>query len=180
MSSRSLDDLVPELKEKAEQLVANCKKLHVDILIYCTLRDLEDQARLYRQSRSSQDIRNKVDQLKREGFGFLGDVITKVGPQFGKLGQHVTNAVPGQSWHNLKEAFDAVPIINGKAEWKTSHPHWKIYGQEVMKLGLDWGGSWKSFKDYPHCQLRKGTLNPMRVYTSGDLEKRLKEIGLIR
>ncbi len=179
MSSRSLNDLIHQMQYKAEKLIENCKSRGVDILVYCTLRDLETQARLYRQSRSGSEIRAKINQLEKDGYGFLGEIINKVGPQFGKYGHHVTNAVPGQSWHNLKEAFDAVPLINGQAEWDSKHPHWKIYGEEAMKLGLDWGGAWSSFKDYPHCQYRKGTSNPMRLYKPKDLEKRLKDINLL-
>lgn len=178
MSSRSLDDLIPDLKDKALKLVENCKSRGATILIYCTLRDLEDQARLYRQSRSSSDVYNKIATLRRNGYDYLADVIEKVGPQFGKLGQHVTNAGPGESWHNLREAFDAVPLINGKAEWNTSHPHWKIYGEEATKLNLDWGGNWASFKDYPHCQYRKGS-NPIRLYAPRDLKERLQMIKLL-
>jgi len=32
-------------------------------------------------------------------------------------GKKVTNAKPGQSWHNWRVAFDFVPVVNGKAQW---------------------------------------------------------------
>jgi peptidoglycan L-alanyl-D-glutamate endopeptidase CwlK len=34
-----------------------------------------------------------------------------------KAGRIVTNARPGQSFHNYRLAFDFVPIVNGKAMW---------------------------------------------------------------
>lgn len=47
MASRSLDDLIPAVKAKAELFVAKCKEAGIDILIYCTLRTKEEQDDLY-------------------------------------------------------------------------------------------------------------------------------------
>jgi peptidoglycan L-alanyl-D-glutamate endopeptidase CwlK len=76
-------------------------------------------------------------------------------------GNIVTNTKGGESYHNyglavdfaLKTAF--VNVIwdmkydgnkNGKSDWK-----------EVVELakglGLEWGGDWTQFKDYPHVQM---------------------------
>lgn len=178
MSSRNVNDLLPELRQKALQVVDNCKERGANMLIYCTLRDLQDQARLFRQSRSTADIRRRMDELRSQGFGYLADVINDVGPQFGRMGQHVTNAVPGQSWHNLREAFDAVPVIDGVAQWNANHPHWAIYGEEAEKLGLNWGGSWENFIDKPHCQIRFGS-NPLRTFSPSELRSLLKDINLL-
>lgn len=70
-------------------------------------------------------------------------------------GKRVTNAKGGQSWHNHKCAFDFVPIVNGKAMWEDSRT-FKRCGAIAVSLGLDWGGSWKSFPDMPHCQYTGG------------------------
>ena len=52
MASRSLDDLVPVVKKKAEQFLEECHKQGLDILIYCTLRSKEEQDGLYAQGRT--------------------------------------------------------------------------------------------------------------------------------
>ena len=68
-------------------------------------------------------------------------------------GNKVTNAKGGQSFHNYGLAVDVVIIKNGQAVW-TQVP------KEVVNigtsLGFEWGGNWKSFKDYPHFQMTFG------------------------
>lgn len=72
-----------------------------------------------------------------------------------KPGKIVTNAKGGQSFHNWRVAYDFVPIVNGKADWSNEALFSAIgfYGEQV---GLEWGGSWKSFPDMPHMQLTLG------------------------
>lgn len=52
MASKSLNDLTPETKRRAEDFVSSCKKAGIDILIYCTLRSKEEQDELYAQGRT--------------------------------------------------------------------------------------------------------------------------------
>jgi peptidoglycan L-alanyl-D-glutamate endopeptidase CwlK len=95
---------------------------------------------------------------------------TKVNPDgktFKKpLGNIVTNAKGGQSIHNYRLAFDIVLMYDkngdgvfetvswdmvkdgdndGKADWMEMIAFFKSRGYE-------WGGDWKSFKDFPHFQ----------------------------
>lgn len=81
-----------------------------------------------------------------------------------KPGKIVTNAKGGQSFHNYKIAFDAVPIVNGKPDWDNVG-RWKTIGALGEKIGLEWAGSWTSFKEMAHFQLSgykivNGTLVP--------------------
>jgi len=52
MASRSLDDLLPVVKRKAEEFRKLCADQGMDILIYCTYRSPEEQNGLYAQGRS--------------------------------------------------------------------------------------------------------------------------------
>ena len=52
MASRSLDDLLPVVKRKAEEFHKLCADQGVDILIYCTYRSEEEQDDLYAQGRT--------------------------------------------------------------------------------------------------------------------------------
>jgi len=70
----------------------------------------------------------------------------------------VTKAKGGQSIHNYGFAVDIVLIIDGKtASWET-HKDWDNDGiadwDECVKVfakhGWSWGGSWATFKDFPH------------------------------
>jgi len=67
-----------------------------------------------------------------------------------KPGKKVTNARPGESWHNFGLAFDVVPLVNGKAIWDS--PFWGRIGALGKQAGLLWGGDFKSFKDKPHFE----------------------------
>jgi peptidoglycan L-alanyl-D-glutamate endopeptidase CwlK len=169
--------LTPEMSGLAQVVIDKCKSKGVDLLIYCNLRPLEEQAICYRQSRSTKEIQAKMSELIDMGFDYLADIIEKVGPQ---SGPHVTNAAPGESWHNYGEAFDAVPLIGGKPAWnyKGSELEWTLYGQSCREIGLNWAGDWKRFKELPHAQLKSGS-NPLKEYAPEQIYKILKNNKLI-
>jgi hypothetical protein len=82
----------------------------------------------------------------------------------------VTNAKGGQSWHNFGLAFDLVVLDSmGKATWDLKHPGWKAVGALGKSVGLEWGGDWKSLKDYPHFQYCGGVTLPQccKLFDSG-------------
>lgn len=53
INSRKLDDLLPIVKEKAENLQYLCGKQNIDIIITSTYRDIESQDALYAQGRTT-------------------------------------------------------------------------------------------------------------------------------
>lgn len=67
-------------------------------------------------------------------------------------GAIVTNAKPGQSFHNYRCALDVVPIRNGKCVWDTSDAVWQQVGEIGEKCGLEWAWRWPSFKEMAHFQ----------------------------
>jgi peptidoglycan L-alanyl-D-glutamate endopeptidase CwlK len=76
-----------------------------------------------------------------------------------KPGNIVTNARGGSSYHNYGLAIDFALLYNGKLSWDltTDFDHDNIKDwQEVVNVfkasGYEWGGEWKSLKDYPHLQ----------------------------
>jgi len=77
-----------------------------------------------------------------------------------KPGSIVTNAKGGSSYHNYGLAIDIVLIIDGKtASWDMSTdfdidkvPDWMECVKIFKSHGWEWGGDWKSIKDYPHFQ----------------------------
>ena len=71
----------------------------------------------------------------------------------------VTNAKGGQSIHNYGCAMDYVIMLdkdnNGTfetIEWDLKSPYHKVVVDYFKSKGYEWGGDWKSFKDYPHFQ----------------------------
>lgn len=124
---------------------------------YVGLRDPLTQARLWRQSRAREQIERRILTLRKEGAPYLASCLEKVGPQHGP---HVTNALPGLSWHQWGEALDCMWVVSGKAVW--SHTRrveglngFRVYAEEASRLGLSPGGLWKSFADWPHVQFRR-------------------------
>jgi len=53
ISSRNLSDLHPYVQELAHQHILLCYEHEIDLLVYCTYRDAEDQNRLYAQGRTA-------------------------------------------------------------------------------------------------------------------------------
>jgi peptidoglycan L-alanyl-D-glutamate endopeptidase CwlK len=70
----------------------------------------------------------------------------------------VTNAKGGQSIHNYGFAVDIVLIIDDKtASWDIKKDwdndgisDWDECVKVFAKYGWSWGGSWATFKDFPH------------------------------
>ncbi len=78
-------------------------------------------------------------------------------------GKIVTKARPGQSYHNYRLAFDFVPIVNGKADYKNLKTFERC-GEIAEQVGLTWAGRWKTFKEYAHCQYTGGlTLADLQI-----------------
>ena len=77
-----------------------------------------------------------------------------------KPGLVVTNARPGQSWHNWRCAFDVVPMRNGKPVWGTSGPDrdlWLKVGELGESVGLEWAGRWTGkLREMAHFQYTGG------------------------
>lgn len=67
-------------------------------------------------------------------------------------GNKVTNAQGGYSNHNFAIAFDIGVYESGK--YVGDSPKYAAVGILGKELGLEWGGSWKSFVDQAHFQLR--------------------------
>ena len=62
-----------------------------------------------------------------------------------------------RSRHLTGHAVDIVPIVDGRISWD-----WKFYSEvrnammtaaAELKVDIEWGGNWETFKDGPHWQL---------------------------
>lgn len=155
MASRDIADLSPGFRAQVEILQDEADFIGFDLLIYCTQRELVEQARLYRVGRSLERIKRKADELAEQwNRPDLAMMLMEVGPQQGA--HKLTYAGPGQSYHNYGLAVDAVPLREGRPVWgvecKEDRALWKELGKLAKTVSLDWGGDWARFKDYPHIQ----------------------------
>jgi peptidoglycan LD-endopeptidase CwlK len=154
--SNSLSDLVPDFAVKAKQLLEQCDKQHILMRPTETVRSPFTQARLWRQSRPASVVKAKIQRLRAEDANFLADCLESAGPQ---NGEHVTNALPGLSWHQWGEAMDCVWVAHGKETFSLKLTvggvnGFHLYAEQAQKLGLTAGAFFQSIKDFPHVQLR--------------------------
>lgn len=166
MVANVLDILDPQFKATVQQLLANCQGRHITMQPYEGLRTPIDQAIYWRQSRTAAQAQQKIQELRAAGANFLAHCIESVNPP---QRPHVTDAIPGLSWHQWGEAVDCFWEVNGGAEWSTSKligglNGYSVYAEEAAKLGLTAGLLWPSFQDAPHVQLRSAA-SPLDVMT---------------
>ena len=76
----------------------------------------------------------------------------------------MTNAKPGDSYHQYGLAIDVVPrAYKSMPDWNPSGPQWEAIGRLGEGLGLTWGGRW-SKPDKPHFQLTAAPLAELKAY----------------
>lgn len=141
-SAARLEGLQPVIKAAAEALIERSYARGVQIIITQGLRTIAEQDALYAQGRT-------------------------------KPGSIVTNARGGYSNHNFGWAIDfALLLPDGRTvSWDTlrdddkdSLPDWSEVVEEAKKLGFEWGGDWRTFKDLPHLQMVFGlTTTQLRI-----------------
>lgn len=153
----SLDALNRDARPVFLRLYADCDRNGTPMRPYYVRRDVREQARLWRQSRSSLEIATGLEWLEAAGARFVARVIRDVGRQFGRW---ATNAVPGNSWHQWDEAVDAYAEVEGRISWDTipgkvggpGDAYYRFYAERARELGLTPLGP--TLGDWPHVQAR--------------------------
>ena len=91
----------------------------------------------------------------------------------------VTNAKGGQSIHNYGLAFDIVILFdkdnNGTFETASFKvdKYWLQVANFFKSKGFVWGGDWKTFKDYPHFEVKGYTwqqLQGKKTFVDGGIK----------
>lgn len=139
ITMKKIDELHPTIRDKAKRMILEAEKDGIHLRIYEALRSFERQLALYNQPWDKKD---------NDGDG-----------QIDEPDEKVTNAKPGDGYHNYALAFDVVEIKDGQALWQ--NPNWGYIGLLGEKQGLEWGGRW-NFKDYPHFQVKGVALNHLK------------------
>ena len=113
----------PRLRKLATELIKECAEQGLQIKIGETLRTTAEQDALYAQGRT-------------------------------KPGSIVTNAKGSSysSYHQWGTAFDFYRS-DGRGAYYDKDGFFNKVGAIGVKIGLEWGGSWKSIVDKPHFQL---------------------------
>jgi hypothetical protein len=170
-----LNQLVEEFRRTVKSLIANCDRRGIEMRPNAGVRTPFDQARLWRQSRTTEEIMDKIGDFRTAGADFLAFCLESVGPQHG---DPVTNALPGFSWHQWGEAIDCFWVVDGRAEWSTVKKvnglnGYHVYADEAEALELTAGGHWATFKDWPHVQMRAAS-SPGKIMSIGEIDEEMR------
>jgi hypothetical protein len=146
MTSRDLKDLHPDFRPLAEKFLDACRRFELNVVVTCTLRSMEDQAREFRKGRDLEAI-NRMRSLLETNWmrPDLGQLLMDVGPQDGSF--ITTKAGPGMSLHNYGYALDGAPLDGGRYP-KDGSPLWGQYTNVALESGLN-VISW----DRPHVEM---------------------------
>lgn len=123
-------DLHPVVQQNADALKAAAANKGITVIITEGFRSFKEQDELYKQGRT-------------------------------KKGNIVTYAKGGESYHNYGLAIDfALQKKDGSIIWDMEYDgnqngksDWLEVVEIAKKLGFEWGGDWKRFKDYPHLEM---------------------------
>ncbi|PDS69871.1 glycoside hydrolase domain-containing protein [Rhizobium phaseoli] len=166
----ALDGLDAGFKAKLQLLIQTCAAKKIKMVPYFGLRSPAEQAKLWRQSREPAEIAAGVKKLRDNGAPWLADLLENTTAPKDK---HVTNALPGLSWHQWGEAMDCYRSISGHANWEEKNYYDYANIAECDVIGLTAGGHWAKLKDWPHVQLRKAD-GPQNVYSYPTIDAKMK------
>ena len=130
-TKRNLSTLEPKAQDKFRKFIFHAKSiaasLGVDYVAISGTRGKEEQNALYAKGRTAP-------------------------------GDKVTNARYGYSNHNFGIALD-FGVFAGRKYLDSSDPGWAAGVHRAVagvadQYGIEWGGDWKTFKDYPHFEIK--------------------------
>jgi peptidoglycan L-alanyl-D-glutamate endopeptidase CwlK len=128
INSRSISELLPPVRARAQAFIDACAAQGIDLLITSTYRDDECQAALYAQGRTKPGSRvtNAEPGKSMHNWRVALDVVPL------RAGKHVwgTTGADAQLW--------------------------KRVGQIGESVGLEWAGRWSKFREFPHFQYTGG------------------------
>lgn len=170
--------LHPAIREEVPSIIDEAERKFprtIAVRVVQGLRTFEEQDKLYQLGRTVKNV---------DGF----HAVKK------PLGNRVTNAKPGSSYHQYGLALDFVILLdrdsNGTYEevsWSTVRDgdvdgvaDWEEIALVFMLHGYEWGGQWRTFVDLPHVQKRFGyTWRDLYLkYANGDFLPGTKYVNL--
>jgi len=116
INSRDLNELLPEVQELVERFISTCKDNNIDLLVTSTYRDLESQAALFAQGRTTtgkiitnaeagssyHNYRCAIDVVPLVGGKAIWDSTNPIWVTTGRLGKECGLDWAGD-WHLFKE-----------------------------------------------------------------------------
>jgi len=143
--SVAIDDLDPEVTERARAFVKALTDAGIQHAVTCTRRTIDEQVAYFAQGRAPLEIVNLL--RRKAGMRPIG---------LGENTYKITNCdgVTTRSPHQDGHAMDVVPAVDRQPVWP---PPTDKRGKEIATIGKaigwKWGGEWPDFPDYPHYQI---------------------------
>ena len=143
--SRSIADLEPVTRERAERFLALLDAAGIHYAVLETLRTQAVQTAYYAQGRKPLE---EINRLRAEAG------LPAIGAQEGR--RIITRTM--NSRHLLGEALDLAPLdARGRPWWAAPAELWTKIGEMGEAVGLEWGGRWDATPgklgwDCPHFQ----------------------------
>lgn len=146
-----------EFRDRLERMLDESAETGLNLHVVVYERSPWEQARLWRQSRSTFKVNQQKSILRAAGAPWIAQVLEDVGPQ--REGPWRTNALPGQSWHQWGEAADVYVIDNTTVlgqkfniVWRGDDPRYAAMHARAIAAGLHVP---LAEKDAGHIQLRR-------------------------
>lgn len=145
LSDKSLEKLKGVHPDVVKVFKEAIKNSPYDFRITHGVRTAEEQNKLYQLGRTIKGskvtncdgyVKKSNHQPKVDGYGYAVDIFIC---GYVKDGKYIkTTSQEGYEYSKLKAVAEHVKAVAKK-----------------LNINISWGGDWKSFKDYPHFELRK-------------------------
>jgi peptidoglycan LD-endopeptidase CwlK len=106
------------------------------------------------------EISDLAIQISAVDFGHPADSGKRTAERQNELfvaGKSKCDGYNNLSNHQSGKALDFYAFVDGKPSWDTEHLAMVaaafLQAASILGYKLNWGGLWKSFKDYPHVEL---------------------------
>lgn len=174
-----LAELNSDFRAKVADLIARLRTAGLHPVLTFGVRDPWTQARLWRKSRSGAQVVAKIEDLNARGAPYLAEILREVGPQ--PHGRWATDAAPGLSWHQWREAVDfgwksqvTGRVLEGGPddgdEFQFAEQCYDKLGELCDEVGLTWGDS---FGDENHVQGPTAS-SPLRELSYAEVDARIR------
>jgi peptidoglycan LD-endopeptidase CwlK len=127
MSSRSLDDLRPEIRPQVDAFLAECAASNIDVLVTCTLRSNAEQADLYAQGRTQPGhiVTDAPAGKSAHNYGLAIDVVPMVNGKPDWNGHDPVWMQIGEIGQNAGLQWAGAPGFPFPEEPHFQHPNWR-------------------------------------------------------
>lgn len=168
--------LDPQFSDNVRTVLSRTAAMGADFILLEGLRNPLKQAVYWKQSRNQNEIVQQIELLQSKHAYFLAYCLHVVGDH---KGSHITNALPGASWHQYGLAVDCAWIINSKICWDNESQMDGINGYEVLSnealnLNICSGHHWTDLKDSGHLQA-EFSASPLDQYKWNEIDKMMEE-----